>query len=41
MPMRKRKMTMFERKMWKEGNKDVVNEENDISVLGGMIDHWH
>ena len=22
MPMRKRKMTMFERKMWKEGNKD-------------------
>ena len=39
--MRKRKMTMFERKMWKEGNKDVVNEENDINVLGGMIDHWH
>ena len=22
MPLKKRKMTMFERKMWKEGNKD-------------------
>ena len=33
-------MTLFERKMWKEGNKNV-DEENDINQLGGMLDHWH